>query len=354
MKLTMLLTLALSTGVVGSAGVFGCGGSDELPDDVVAEVGDTEITKSDFERSLRFATGGENDPRDYAACAAAKREAVGASGGPQPDRSQLEKQCREEYEKIKSNVMESLIRAEWARQEADARDIVVTDAHVERVIDRAQQSGLLEAEALETAGLGARELFARVRQNQLQGKVTDQLTAGSRDISGKDVAAYYRGHKAEYTVPHYRKARLVVTKTRARAEAAKAELASGRSWATVAKEYSVHFSRNDAGKIVAEWERKDKAGLGAALFKAREGELVGPVRDDDTWAVFVAEEMQRSYLPPLAQVRGEIERLLTSRGRERALAAYRRKYRDKTTCAPGFRVPLCKHGADQADGQSSA
>lgn len=345
---------AAVVGLVTAVAVLGCGGSEGLPDDAVAEVGDTVITKSDFERALRFATGRGNDPRDYAACVAAKRTAAGGTGGDQPGEAKLETQCREEYEQIKSNVMDYLIKSEWTRREAEARGIVVTDAQLEKVVANARRVGMLGADALRKAGVSEREMFRRVRYNQLQARVRQQLRHEARAVSSQEIADYYRRNKADLVVPDQRKARIVVTRTRARAEAAREALVSGRSWERVAKQYSIHFSRTDGGKITASWKREDKAGLGAALFRARKGELMGPVKSGDTWVVFVAAKLERSHVPTLDQAGDEITKRLRSTRDNQTLDAYTRKYRDKTTCASGFKVPACKNGPEQTKDQPSA
>ena len=352
MRLKALLLLAVGVSLFGSAAILGCGDDGGLPDDAVAEVGDTVITKSDFESALRFATGRGNDPRDYAACAAAKQQATGE--GAQPREAELEQQCRQEYQQIKRAVMDYLIKAEWARREAEARGIVVTDAQVGKVVDRGQEAGLFNPSVLRTARVSKRELFSRVRYNQLYGKISEQIRDEASRVSAQDIARYYRRNSADFTVPYRRRARLVLARTLARAEAARDALAAGRSWRSVAKEHSIHFSRDDGGKINAEWKRPDKEGLGAALFRARTDQLTGPVKNDDTWAVFVAYEMERSYRATLDQARDEITERLRTAQRKHAFGAYAKKYRDKTTCASGFEVSACKNGPQRTDGEPSA
>jgi foldase protein PrsA len=348
-----LVQLIFATAALtGMAAAPGCGGDDDgLPDDAVAKVGEAVITTADYEEALRFATGRDSDPRDYAACAEAKGRAGG--DGNAPSKAELEAQCREEYEQIKSNVMDYLIKAEWTRQEADARGIVVTDARVEQVLHRAQQFGLLDPDAARRAGISEENLLGRVRYNQLQAKVRQQMR-DEAEVSDDDIADYYRRNESEFVVPYRRRARIVITRTRARAQAAKAELAGGRSWASVARGYSIHFSRNDGGRISATWKRPDRAGFGAALFEAPTGELTGPVRKGDTWAVFEAARLERSHRATLDQVRAEIARRLQAEGEKQALAAYTKRYREKTTCATGFKVPACKNGPEQTAGESSA
>jgi foldase protein PrsA len=355
-----LLVLMLSVGaaLLGATAVSGCGGGDGggdgLPDDAVAQVGDSVITESDFETALKLATGRGHDPRDYAACVAGKQQPTSETGGTQQTDAQLEKQCRDEYETIKSNVMDYLIRAEWTRKEAEARGIVVDDAEVDRAVEKAQGS-LLDKETLTRAGVSERQLIVRIRQNLLQSRVTEQVTEQARKLSTQDIQNYYRRNRKQLVVPDRRDLRIVITRTRAKAEAARAALEAGRSWNSVAREYSLHFSRDQGGRVIdARRGSNRKVGLGAAIFGARTGELTGPVMDDDTWAVFVVDKIKPSYQPTLEQAHDDISERLQSTREKQALDAYTKKYRDETTCASGFKVSVCKNGPEQMTDQPSA
>jgi foldase protein PrsA len=352
MRLILPLILAASAGVLGPAALVGCGTSDGLPNDAVAQVGDTPITKADFEEALLFATGRDSDPRDNDACVARKRREATQGGDTPAPAAELANQCRKAYEQIKANVMDYLIKAEWTRQEAKERDIVISDAQVKRVVAKAQEGGLLDTTTLKRAGLGEKQLLARVRQNQLQARITEQVTQQAREISSQDITDYYRQHKTEFVLPERRKARIVITGTRARAQAARRALRAGQSWKSVASEYSLHPSRNAGGRVTAEQEPEDKAGLGVALFRARSGELRGPVRYEDQWAVFVAGEQLRSRQVPLEQAREEIVERLRDARLKQAIAAYNREYREKTTCADGFKVPACENGPKPSEGEA--
>jgi foldase protein PrsA len=142
--------------------------------------------------------------------------------------------------------------------------------------------------------------------------------------------------------------RLVVATTRARADAARAALGDGQSWKVVARKYSDHASREKGGKIADVREGSEQTGLVVAIFRARRGALVGPVKEAKYWAVFVVEKVEPPFHATLEQSRDEIKELLSSTRRQRALAAFEKTYRAKTTCAPGYRVPRCNNGPKKA------
>jgi parvulin-like peptidyl-prolyl isomerase len=301
---------------LGACVVAGCGdddGGDGLPKDAVATVGDAVITKSDFERARKVAS----DPSD-----------------PQGDDA-------------KARAMESVIKAEWVRQEAEARHLSVTDAELEAAVDQGKKSGFLSPENLKKAGLTLEELMPTIRSGQLELKLNKQLAEGAT-VSAEDVADYYRQNRAKLIVTERRDLRLVLATTRARAGAARAALDAGESWEVVARRYSTHPSRTKGGKIDNVRIRKGQTGLVATVFRAKEGVLVGPVKGDRSWAVFLVEKVKPPFHATFEQARDEIEQLLSGRRRRQALAAFEKQYRAKTTCAPGYLVPRCENGPKQA------
>jgi foldase protein PrsA len=307
---TVVVVAAL---LVGSAAFPGCGGGEGLPDDAVAQVGDTVIDRSDFQRALRLAAGPDSDPG--------------------------------QREKLETGVVDYLIKAEWTRQEAEARGLTLTRAEVDAAIEQAERGGLLEEGTLAEAGVTERALIERLRQSRLQAKLMDALAGEPADIPSADIAAYYRRNRPELRVPDRRDLRIVITRSGRRAREARAALEAGQGWPRVAREYSLHFSRTEGGRVEnAERGSDRKVGLGAAIFTAKRGLLTGPVRDGETWAVFVVDGIEPSYQPTLDQARGQIAELLASERTERALRAHSVKYRSRTTCAPDYQAPSCGDG----------
>jgi foldase protein PrsA len=319
MRLPTLTSLFLVAGLLASSA---CGGDDSdsgLPDDALAKVGSRSITEDELDRGLRLASS--------------------QSGGDPAGAT--------------SRVMESLIRDEWIRQEAQARDLAVSEAEVQAALDKAQRSGFLSEAALDRAGLSEQDILPTIRKGQLQRKVTAAVTADIEDVSAEDIAKYYRQNRSKMVVTERRDVRLVLTRDRARAAAARSALERGRSWNDVAREYSMHAeSRADGGKISDLRKGPVGTGVTAAVFRAREGVLTGPVQVERSWAVFVVERVKPAFRATLAQAQDEIRDLLTSQRRQAALADFTRKYRAKTTCAPDYRVRACSNS--ELDGEPGA
>ena len=73
--------------------------------------------------------------------------------------------------------------------------------------------------------------------------------------------------------------RIVLTKDKAKAEQAKKALESGDSWKEVAKKYSIDTqSKSQGGKLPPVSKGQQEKALDDAIFSAKKGELVGPVK----------------------------------------------------------------------------
>src|SRR5688500_11339258 len=118
-----LLSAAFLT--LGAAAMIGCGGSDSVPSGSVATVGDEEITPEEFDKWLGTAVSGQAqggeavvpDPPEFTKCVAAKKDAPVPKGQEKPTDAALKKQCEQEYDTLKREVMLFLIQAKWVRSE---------------------------------------------------------------------------------------------------------------------------------------------------------------------------------------------------------------------------------------------
>ena len=117
--------LALGAFFVLAAGVAGCGSG--VPGNSVADVAGNPITTQAFNHWMYVAAKSQaaqspgqpvivpNDPPDFKQCIAEKRKTTPApaKGQPQVTDAQLKTQCQQQYDTLKSQVMQFLIRSTW-------------------------------------------------------------------------------------------------------------------------------------------------------------------------------------------------------------------------------------------------
>jgi foldase protein PrsA len=353
--LKFLLPLALT----GAAVAFVACGND-VPPGAVAKVGDTEITQEQFDKWLGIATKGqaqggqatELDAPEFTKCVAAKKKAPAPSGQAKQTDAALKKQCKTEYETIKSQVMRFLIQAEWVTQEAEKRNVEVKPAQLQKTLEDQKKQAFPTEKAyktyLKTSGMTEADILFRVKLNELQTKLTQDVTEDAKKVSDADVEEYYEKNQKRFAQPERRDLLIVLTKTEAKADAAKAALDSGQPWKQVVKQYSIdETTKAQGGKLAAVAKGQQDKALEDAVFAASKGEVEGPVKTQFGWYVFEVEKITPASQQSLEQSRDTIKNLLRSQRQQKTLDAFikdfREEYKDETNCSDDYRVAECKN-----------
>jgi foldase protein PrsA len=366
-SLKSLLSLAL-VGLTALA-VAGCG--NDVPTGAVAKVGDAEITQDEFDKWLKTAVMGQAqggaaavpDPPDYAKCVAAKKKTPAPEGQSKPTDAQLKKQCKSEYDQLKTEVMQFLIQAEWVQQEAEQQNIDVSEKAVAKSFaDQKKQAFPTDKaynEFLKTSGMSEDDILFRVKLDQLQQKLTKKVTEDSTKVTDADIQAYYEKNMKRFAQPERRDLRVVLTKSEAKADQAKKALEDGDPWKQVVKQYSIdEASKAQAGRLPAVAEGQQEKALDEASFSAEKGSIEGPVKTQFGWYVFEVEKITASSQQTLEQSKDTIKNLLRSEGQQKALDKFikdfREEYKEQTNCAEDFRIPECKNGPKEDKSKAPA
>lgn len=354
-RLIPLLALVAAISVVAT----GCG--DDVPSGAVAKIGDTVIKKEDFEHWLEAAAKGQQppgaggeitipEPPEYTDCIAAKKKQPVPQGTKKPTDDALKDQCKQEYDSLKQQVMQFLISAEWIQQEADARDIEVTDEEVQKQFeDQKKQSFPNDKdyqEFLKTSGQTEEDLLFRVKLDVLSNKVREKIIEGKGDVSDDDIEKYYEDNKERFAQPERRDLAVVLTKTEAKANEARAALEGGRSFKDVAKEFSIdEASKTQGGKLPGVAQGQQEKAFDDAIFAADKGALTGPVKTQFGWYVFEVTTITEKSQQTLEEAKETIKNLLKSEREQKALddfvKDFREKYKDETQCADDYVIEDC-------------
>ena len=283
-----MTALALLIAIAGA----GCGddSDSDVPQDAVARVGDTLITKQEARKFVPETA----------------------------ERARLQQQAGR-----------FLIVAEWLRREAKREGISVPTAPT-------------------TANGGSGRAAAVLGESTA---LTDALTkkAGGGAPPEEEIARYYREHPREYARPEVRYMRSVAAGSEAQANAAKRALEQGQSWKAVIARYSTRKGSpsppsGDMGVQPGEFGEV----LSPAVYAAERGTFNGPVKTDEAWYVFELTVIDR--LPPqgLAAAREAISGRLQAIRQQRALQVVHRRLRDRyrpmTVCNEDQLLAVCSNG----------
>lgn len=350
-----------------AVGISACGGG--LPGNSVATVGDQTIKRDTFDHWMRIITisqASQTNPNaaktaavpdspDFQKCVAAKKKTAPkpAKGQPETTDAQFKTQCKQQYDQFKSEVLGFLIRSTWLDQEATKMNVKVTDKEVQKQIDDIKkqqftQKGSYE-KFLQTAGLTNEDVLFQQRVRELQNKITAKVTKGKDKVTDAQIADYYNKHQSQFATQERRNVRIVLTKTKAKAQQAKSALQGGGSWKSVAKQYSIdQATKNKGGELqggVAKGQQ-EKA-LDTAIFSADKGKLTGPVKTQFGWYVFEVEKITKGKQQSLDESKANIKQQLASQQQNATLKKfgddYRKRYKATTDCRKGYEVDDCKN-----------
>jgi foldase protein PrsA len=355
-----LTVLALGAFFVPAAILAGCG-ENNLPGNAVAEVDGTAIQKQDFEHwmnvAVKSSAQGDNaelKPPAFTECIAQAKKAAAkpAEGQPKQTDADFKKQCQAQYDQLRQQIVGLLISFEWIEREAEKQGVKATDAEVKKALaDQKKQNFPKEADYqkfLKDSGQTNEDVLRRVRLDVLSNKIREKVTKGKDKVSDAQIKAYYDKNKAQFAQPERRDLSIVLTKTKAKAEQAKAALDSGQSFKEVAKKFSIDdASKAQGGKLPGVAKGQQEQAFDDAIFQAKKGQLTGPVKTQFGWYVFEVDKVNKATQQTLAEAKPTIQQVLASQGQQKALDAFvkdfRAEWKQKTECREGYVTQDCKN-----------
>ncbi len=213
----LLLTLAL---VALLAACGGGSGSGNVPNDAIATVGSTPITKANFTSLMavacaRYKAQGQACPK------------VGTSA----------------YTQLRDQAVTYLVQQEELNQEAQKLGVSVSQKDIDKQVEQIQKTYYKNNKAKFLAALKKDDISLaqleqyNVRPNLLSSKLQSKVTS---NVQVSDAAAqkYYNDNKTSFTTPKTREVRHILVDNKALAEKIEKELKNGASFATLAKKYS--------------------------------------------------------------------------------------------------------------------
>jgi foldase protein PrsA len=354
--LRMLVAMCAVLAVAGA--LTGCG--EDVPDSAVATVDGEPVERQSFDHWLAVAAKSSGRPNaavpkppDYANCVKQKQGETPKSGQAKPNEAQLRTQCKAEYEALRNQVLQLLVSMQWIEGEANDRGISVDDAEVRKAFEE-QKKRSFPSESdferfLKDSGQTEQDVLTRVRFDLLSSKIRDQVTKGKDQVTDNQISTYYRQNRQRFAQPERRDLRLVLTKSRGDAEDAMAQLRAGRSWSTVAKNYSIDEATKAKGGTLEDVARGQyEKALDQAIFRAPKALVRGPVATKFGYYVFAVTDVEAPSRQTFEQAKPTIEQLLAAERRQKALEgfieSFREKWRERTECRDGFETPDCKNG----------
>ncbi len=362
--MSQMLRIALALGAVFFAlALAACG--DSVPSSDIAKVDNTTIAKTTFAHwlaiSQKSAAQGATaatapDPPNFTKCIAAAKAAAAkpVKGQPTPTDASYKKTCEAQYQQQKDQVVSFLLRSQWLEAEAARQGITISDAELKTAFAKARTQAFPKTadyvKFLKSSGQTEADLMYRQRAQLLEQKITAKVTKDAANVSQADITAYYNKNKAkQFTQPEVRSMHVVLAKDEATANKARAEIAAGTPWATVAKKYSIDPAAKDNGGVlgnVVKGQGSPQFEKGA--FGAQKGQLTKAFKTADGWYVVRVDSVKPAKVTPLsATTAASIKQILLQTKQQTVLTKFGKDYTDrwkaKTDCQKGYTVADCSN-----------
>jgi foldase protein PrsA len=342
--------------VLAAVAISACGSG--LQGNSVADVAGNPITTQAFNHWMYVAAKGQasqspgqpvivpNDPPKFANCIAEVRKSIPSLK--KTTDKELQSDCKQLFTSLSTQVMDFLIKAYWYQADATKMHLSVTDAQVQKAFDTAKSQQFSTAAQfqsfLTSTGQTLQDILFRVRVNQIYIKL---IAKHPTTVTAAQIATYYQNHQSQFGTKEARDMRIVLTKTKAQAQAAKAALQSGSSWAEVAKKYSIDpTTKNKGGQLTGVTSGQQDAALNQAAFAAPVNKLIGPIEGQFGTYVFEVTKITPSTQKTLAQASATIKQTLTSQLQTSAQTAVdahaKNDWLTQTLCRAMYTMADCK------------
>ena len=282
--------LALPLLIAGVLLVAGCGGgsSQSVPNDAVAVVSGSPITKVQF-----------------ASLIASARASYLARKTPFP------KAGTAAYKSLQDQAITYLVQESELEQQAKNMGIVISDQNVQTRLtaikkqyfggSETKYQSQLKAQGLTEPEL-LRELKAQILSEKLYAKVT-----GSVKVSDAAVAAYYAAHKSTYSTAASRTVRHILVNNKALADQLETQLKNGASFAVLAKKYSKDPGSASKGGKLTVTKGQTVPQFDKAAFSLKTGQTSAPVHSQYGWHIIQAlTPITAAKVTPLKSVENSI------------------------------------------------
>jgi foldase protein PrsA len=339
----------------------GCGNS--VPGNAVAAVDGSAITKSNFNHWFGIAVSTSQGPAvkkvqyvapDFVACVAGKRKTAPkpAKGQPQTTDAQFKAQCKQEYEGLRDQVMQFLILERWVDGEAASQGVKLSDKEADTQFQAEKKRSFPKEKDfqafLKANGMTLGDAKFQVRFNSIYTKLREKAVKGAPKVSDKAVQEFYAKNKARFSTPTTRDLRVVLTKTKPKADAALKELQGGKSWKAVAKTYSIdQASKATGGSLLGIAKGSQEKTFDDAIFAAQKGKLSGPVKTQFGYYVFQVQKTTPAKQQPLKTASAAIKQQLDAQSKQKADDKFnldlRKKWKAKTNCRDEYVMQQCKN-----------
>ena len=326
-RLPFLLLPLVLVAVLAACG--GGGGASDVPNDSVAQVDSTPITKASFNSLM--------------AVACARYKAQGQA---------CPKLGTATYTQLRDQAVTFLVQQDELQQEAKKLGVTVTQKDVDNQVAQIQKTYYKNSKAKLLAALKKDDISLlqleqyNLRPNLLSSRLQAKVAAGAT-VSDADAQKYYDANKTSFTTPKTREVRHILVNKKSLAQMIETKLRNGASFAALAKQYSKDTgSAAQGGKLCVAHGgqsgacQQTVAPFDKAAFSLKTGEL-SLVHSVYGWHVIQPiAAVKPAHTQTFDEVKSQIQANLESQQKQTAWTAWLAKmasdYKKKVSYQTGY------------------
>jgi parvulin-like peptidyl-prolyl isomerase len=263
------------------------------------------------------------------------------------------------YYRRMSVAMNELTNALWIEAEAEDMGIAVTDKQIEDELEKIKKQSFPTEAAwkafLKKSHLTPEEVRRRVKLQVINTQVQEKVKAEAPIPTEEELKEAFEAEKAErFTTKESRDVRVIANEDKSEVDAALSALEEDHSpagWEKAAKKYSTdEGTKTKGGLQPGVQEEFLPESLKGPIFGAATGELVGPLKVENTYLIVEVVKLNPAKTKSFAEAKAEVSATITEKKQEEVLAAFFRnlnsKWKARTHCARGFIVEPCINSAE--------
>jgi hypothetical protein len=338
-------TQASATAARTTAAPFG-----ENPDKPIVRIGSVTVTAGELHHWASVGVHGKieaPEPPDFTGCVTYLSL---PRRGERSTRSaaQLKLFRKRRYEEAVRNALNLLIHARWLIDEAAAMGVRIDEASLMRETTLSGPRGNEVKQALRTKGETISDRRFGLTLVQLSTRLERKVERQAPAITRKQIAGYFRLHKASFATPEQRDLRIVRLDKRGEADAAKREIERGTGFATIVGHTSLGQPSGAQNGLLRglkpeNWPEKP---LSEEIFHAPLHKVEGPVQISLGYYVFEVvgkvPGRQKTFAEASAEVRTKLHQLMRERIAARVATALMKRWAPRTICLPGAFIRDCR------------
>lgn len=168
------------------------------------------------------------------------------------------------------------------------------------------------------------------RQSLLLDYILKNVLMEKITVSDEEIANYYREHIKDFTQEAKIQVRHILTSDEESARKALRRLEAGEDFGDVARDVSIHVSRDQGGRLPPFERGTYNKEFEDAAFALKVGERSGIVKTDLGYHIIEKTGETPRTVTPLSEVRGKILEKLMQEKRERAIENFYKKAKSET------------------------